>query len=121
MWCSAQPCRSDLLYSIKIHMGISPSPHPKAITQRSKSSTSPVGRGKSKGKERREKHYLFIQETEFGSNVAFQMFLSLSLNPNHRSQDEKAFEDNRIESEAPGQVRHLLFLFVSQETSVLKK
>lgn len=121
MWCLAQPCHSDLLHSIKIHMGISLSPYPKATTQRSKSSTSPVGRGKSKGKERREKHYLFIQETEFGSNVAFQMFLSLSLNPNHRSREEKAFEDNRVESEAPGQIRHLFFLFVSQETLVLKK
>ena len=75
MPCSAQPCcHSELLHSVVIHTGVSPSSHPKATTPRSKSSISPVGRGKSKGGERRVQHYLFIQETGFGTDVVFHMF-----------------------------------------------
>lgn len=31
------------------------------------------------------------------------------LNPNNRSQDEKAFEDSRVQSEVLGQVSYLFF------------
>ena len=101
--------------------GISSSPHLEATTIKSQSSVSPVGRGKSRGGQIRARHYLFIQRTRFGFDVASQTLKSFPLNQTQRSQDEKAFEDSRVQSEAMGQVRHLSFLFLSQDSPVLRK
>ena len=107
MWRSAQPCQVN---SHKANGDFSLTPpgghhHQKQVKHKS------CRQRKVQGRKNKSVHYLFIQRTRFGFDVASQTLQSFALNQTRRSQDEKAFEDSRVQSEAMGQVRHLSFLF----------